>query len=66
MEGGELHADIDNEDIVSRIPGINRKNQSEAAKKKILLYFRELGLKKKITDKVITKLKNQNLKNAGI
>ncbi len=60
--GGELHADIDNEDIVSRIPGINRKNQSEAAKKKILLYFRELGLKKKITDKVITKLKNQNLK----
>ena len=61
-EGGELHADMDNEDIVSRIPGINRKNQSEAAKKKILLYFRELGLKKKITDKVITKLKNQNLK----
>lgn len=60
---GELSADIeDSEDIVSQIPKINRKNQSESTKKKILLYFRELGLKKKITDKVITKLKNQNLK----
>lgn len=59
---GELEGGMDNEDIVSRIPRINRKNQSEATKKKILSYFRELGLKKKITDKVITKLKNQNLK----
>ncbi|MCL4321710.1 MAG: RNA polymerase sigma factor RpoD [Deltaproteobacteria bacterium] len=58
----ELEGGMDNEDIVSRIPRINRKNQSEATKKKILSYFRELGLKKKITDKVITKLKNQNLK----
>ncbi len=62
-EGGEPHAEMEeNEDIVSRISGINRKNQSDAAKKRILLYFRELGLKKKITDKIITKLKNQNLK----
>ncbi len=61
--GGELSDDIeDNEDIGSQISKINRKNQSETAKKRILLYFRELKLKKKITDKVITKLKNQNLK----
>ncbi len=61
--GGDLSADlVDDEGNAGRIPQINRKNQSEVTKKRLFLYFRELGLKKKITDKVITKLKNQNLK----
>jgi len=38
------------------------KKEFEVAKRRVLAYFRELGLKKKITDKVITKLKNQNIK----
>lgn len=41
---------------------LSEKLKSPAVKRKILGYIKDLGLKKKITDKVITKLKNQNLK----
>ncbi len=54
--------DADSEGTARTIPRISPKNLSIDTKKKILAYIKELRLKKKITDKVIVRLKNQNLK----
>ncbi len=54
--------DAYSESTTRTIPRISPKNLSIDTKKKILAYIKELRLKKKITDKVIVRLKNQNLK----
>ena len=63
FKGAESESYEENGFGLSRIaPRLSEKLQSSRTKKKILSYIKELGLKKKITDKVITKLKNQNNK----
>ncbi len=60
---GESNAqDIDHEDIIRDISWTSPKNLSSDIKKKILGHIKELRLKKKISDKVIMRLKNQNIK----
>ncbi|MHB8232979.1 MAG: RNA polymerase sigma factor RpoD [bacterium] len=54
--------DIDSGEIIKTILWASPKNLSQDTKKKILSHIKDLRLKKKISDKVIMRLKNQNVK----
>ncbi|MHB1660851.1 MAG: RNA polymerase sigma factor RpoD [bacterium] len=54
--------DIDSGEIIKTILWASPKNLSQDIKKKILGHIKDLRLKKKISDKVIMRLKNQNVK----
>jgi RNA polymerase primary sigma factor len=55
-------ADIDSDSSSKSISWVGHKNLTAESKKKILGYIKDLRLKKKISDKVIMRLKNHNIK----
>jgi RNA polymerase primary sigma factor len=54
--------DIDSDSSSKSISWVGHKNLTAESKKKILGYIKDLRLKKKISDKVIMRLKNHNIK----
>ncbi len=54
--------DIDSDNSSKSISWVGHKNLTAESKKKILGYIKDLRLKKKISDKVIMRLKNHNIK----
>ncbi len=54
--------DINSDSVPKPFSWVGNKNLSHETKKKILGYIKDLRLKKKISDKVIMRLKNQNIK----
>ena len=54
--------DIDADSSSRSISWVGHKNLTAESKKKILCYIKDLRLKKKISDKVIMRLKNHNIK----
>lgn len=55
--------DIDSEEIIKKgVTWTSPRNMSAEGKKKILVHIKDLRLKKKISDKIIMRLKNQNSK----